>query len=87
MTTKKAGLLYLAKSTKRIMLVYDDKWWSLPTFCQCDSVLKDCEPVLKNFSPGKILPIELYVSNDSKFEFGTFVCLVDSEFLTVICSD
>jgi hypothetical protein len=37
---------------------------------------------MKDFSTGKILPIELYLSEDRGFEYGTYVCLVAQEFLT-----
>ena len=29
----------------------------------------------------KTIPVDLFVSNDEKFEFHTFVCLVDREFI------
>lgn len=29
----------------------------------------------------KTIPIDLFVSNDGKFEFHTFICLVDNEFI------
>ena len=32
--------------------------------------------------PGKIIPIELYLSKDKGFEYGTYICLVKEEFIT-----
>jgi hypothetical protein len=79
---KRAGLLYLSNTTERIMLVLEGRYWTVPTFIRANSVINDCQPVINNFSKGRILPIELYVSNDNGFEFGTFVCLVNEEFNT-----
>jgi hypothetical protein len=38
--------------------------------------------LLDSYCRGRILPIELYLSEDRGFEYGTYVCLVDDEFLT-----
>ena len=46
-------------------------------------LLEDAAPLLKEYSQGRILPIELYLSEDRGFEYGTYVCLVEDEFLTV----
>jgi hypothetical protein len=54
----------------------------VPTFPRINSLLEDVDPLMKDFSTGKILPIELYLSEDRGFEYGTYVCLVDQEFLT-----
>ena len=40
--------------------------------------------MLKDYSSGKIIPIELYLSEDKGFEYGTYVCLVNHEFLTTV---
>ena len=29
----------------------------------------------------KTIPVDLFISNDEKFEFHTFICLVDNEFI------
>jgi hypothetical protein len=79
---QRAGLLFLAKNTKRILLILEDAKWTVPTFPRSNSLLEDVDPLMKNFSTGKILPIELYLSEDRGFEYGTYVCLVDQEFLT-----
>jgi hypothetical protein len=83
---QRAGLLFLAKDTKRALLILEDSKWTVPTFPRSNSLLEDVEPLMKDFSTGKILPIELYLSEDRGFEYGTYVCLVDSEFLTTASS-
>lgn len=83
---QRAGLLFLSKTSKRILLILEDLKWTLPTFPRQQSLLDDAQTLLKNFSNGKILPIELYLSDDKGFEFGTYVCLVDQEFLTTASS-
>jgi hypothetical protein len=35
------------------------------------------------YSQGRIVPIELYLSEDRGFEYGTYICLVNNEFLTL----
>ncbi len=79
---KRAGLLFLSKTTGRILLILEDQRWTVPTFLRNKSVLEDAELLMSNYSQGRILPIELYLSQDRGFEYGTYVCLVDEEFLT-----
>ena len=74
---QRAGLLFLAKNTKRILLILEDSKWTVPTFPRINSLLEDVAPLIKDFSAGKILPIELYLSEDRGFEYGTYICLVD----------
>lgn len=79
---QRAGLLFLAKTTGRILLILEDYKWTVPTFPRRGPLLEDAQTLLDQYSPGKILPIELYLSEDRGFEYGTYVCLVDQEFLT-----
>lgn len=79
---QRAGLLFLAKTTSRILLILEDSKWTVPTFARKSSLLDDANSLLTSYSSGRILPIELYLSEDKGFEYGTYVCLVDSEFLT-----
>jgi len=81
---QRAGLLFLAKNTGRILLILEEQKWTVPTFSRKQSLLNDAEFLIKEYSPGKILPIELYTSKDKGFEFGTYVCLVEEEFLTTV---
>lgn len=79
---QRAGLLFLAKTTSRILLILVDSHWTVPTFARQGPLLEDANSLLTQYSQGKILPIELYLSKDRGFEYGTYVCLVDQEFLT-----
>jgi hypothetical protein len=80
---QRAGLLFLAKTTGRILLILEDSKWTVPTFARNSVLLEDASTLLENYSCGRILPIELYLSEDRGFEYGTYVCLVDREFITV----
>ncbi len=79
---QRAGLLFLAKTTKRILLILNDNKWTVPTFIRKSTLLEDSQNLMSEYSNGKILPIELYLSEDKGFEYGTYICLVDKEFLT-----
>jgi len=79
---KRVGLLYLSLSTRRILLILENDKWTVPTFSKEKSVIEDSKDVQKKFAEGKILPIELYLSKDKGFEYGTYICLVNEEFLT-----
>ena len=79
---QRAGLLFLAKTTGRILLILEDFKWTVPTFSRQGPLLDDAHLLLESYSQGRLLPIELYLSEDRGFEYGTYVCLVDQEFLT-----
>ena len=79
---QRAGLLFLAKNTGRILLILEDSKWTVPTFARKSTLLSDAEELLSSYSKGRIVPIELYLSEDRGFEYGTYVCLVEQEFLT-----
>lgn len=79
---KRAGILFLSKKTRRILLILEDQKWTVPTFARKSNLLEDAKDLLASYSQGKILPIELYLSEDRGFEYGTYLCLVDEEFLT-----
>jgi hypothetical protein len=80
---KRAGLLFLAKDTRRILLILDDAKWTVPTFSREKSLIEDSKNLTDNFSSGKLIPIELYLSNDKGFEYGTYICVVNTEFSTL----
>jgi hypothetical protein len=83
---QRAGLLFLAKDTRRILLILEEHKWTVPTFARQSNLLEDAASLLAGYSRGRILPIELYLSEDRGFEYGTYVCLVDQEFLTTATS-
>ena len=79
---QRAGILFLSKNTKRILLILENQKWTVPTFPRKATLLEDVRGLLEDYSQGKIIPIELYLSEDKGFEYGTYICLVDQEFLT-----
>jgi len=79
---QRAGLLFLCKKTKRVLLILQDSKWTVPTFPRKGTLLDDAQTLLTDYSKGKIVPIELYLSEDRGFEYGTYVCVVEDEFLT-----
>lgn len=78
---QRAGLLFLAKPTGRILLILEDQRWTVPTFVRSGPLLEDSKKLLDKYASGRILPIELYLSEDRGFEYGTYVCVVEREFL------
>ena len=80
---QRAGLLFLAKTTGRILLILDAERWTVPTFQRSNSLLEDANELLNQYAQGRIVPIELYLSEGRGFEYGTYVCVVDHEFLTL----
>ncbi len=80
---QRAGLLFLAKNTGRILLILENHKWTVPTFARTGPLFDDAQGLLTHYSNGKLLPIELYLSEDKGFEYGTYVCVVEEEFLTV----
>jgi hypothetical protein len=85
---KRAGLLFFSTNTGRVLLVLEDTKWTVPTFPRLDNLLKDAHPLIDSYygKPARVLPIELYLSEDKGFEYGTYVCLVKDEFLTTVSS-
>jgi hypothetical protein len=81
---KRAGLLFLSGKTKRVLLILEDTKWTVPTFARENDLLSDADSTIKEYSSqvAKIIPIELYLSEDRGFEYGTYICLVKEEFLT-----
>jgi hypothetical protein len=79
---QRAGLLFLAKDTGRILLVLENSTWTVPTFARQHAIYDDVQPLLDSYQTGRLLPIELYLSEDKGFEYGTYVCVVQQEFLT-----
>lgn len=80
---QRAGLLFLSKKTSRIFLILREERWTVPTFGRSTTVLEDSRSLLNLYSQGRIIPIELYLSEDRGFEYSTYICLVDSEFFGI----
>jgi hypothetical protein len=83
---QRAGLLFLAKTTGRVLLILEESKWTVPTFARQGPLLQDASELMLEYNQGRILPIELYLSKDRGFEYGTYVCLVEEEFLTMSAS-
>lgn len=83
---QRAGLLFLALTTGRLLLILEDQKWTVPTFARSAALLEDAAQLLGMYSQGRILPIELYLSQDRGFEYGTYVCVTDCEFFTEAAS-
>lgn len=81
---QRAGLLFLSSKTGRILLILEDQKWTVPTFPRSTNLLDDAQPLISSLygHEARVLPIELYLSEDKGFEYGTYVCLVKDEFLT-----
>jgi hypothetical protein len=81
---KRAGVLFISLDTQRILLVYENTKWTVPTFEIIDNIFDDGQRLILKYTGdrGKLLPIELYLSEDKGFEYGTYICLVNAEFLT-----
>jgi hypothetical protein len=79
---QRAGLLFLSKTTGRLMLILENQRWTVPTFARQNSLLEDAKNLLDSYKHGRIVPVELYLSEDRGFEYGTYICLVESEFLS-----
>ena len=77
---QKAGLFFISLSSQRIFLILEKNKWTVPTFSRNKTLLEDASELFNKYSSGKIIPIELYVSNDKGFEYGTYVCIVEKEF-------
>jgi len=78
---QRAGLLYISKSSERILLILENQKWTVPTFPKSGALIEDAKNTLDEYAHGKIIPIELYISRDNGFEYSTYVCIVDQEFL------
>ena len=87
-----SGCLFYAKSTKRFLFLHRNKkqkgTWGLVGGISVDTEtpwqgLKREITEEVGFNPNitKTIPLELFVSRDTKFKFHTFVCVVESEFV------
>lgn len=88
-----AGALFLSTQTKRFLLLmrdddtYSDTWATVGGRAELsETVIESLSREIQEeigFLPlvKKTVPVDLFVSNDEKFEFHTFVCLVDREFI------
>jgi len=96
---KAAGALFLATGTNRFLFLlraddtYTNTWATVGGRVEGDeTVIQSLAREIKEeigFLPvvKKTVPIDLFVSSDGRFEFHTFVCIVDHEFIPVLNSE
>jgi hypothetical protein len=79
---KRAGILFISKKTSRVFLILEDSKWTVPTFVRNSSVFEDSKELILNLvgKDSRLIPVELYQSQDMGFEYSTFMCLVSEEF-------
>ncbi len=94
-----AGALFLSIETQRFLFLMraDDTYTN--TWATVGGKTEQNETVIQSLSREiqeeigflpivrKTIPIDLFVSNDSNFEFHTFICLVDREFIPNLNSE
>jgi hypothetical protein len=80
---KHAGILFISKTSSRILLILEDSKWTVPTFVRGQSVVEDSKELIHSYNgkEARLIPIELYLSQDQGFEFSTYICLVENDFL------
>ena len=90
---KASGALFLSAETKRFLFLlraddtYTNTWATVGGRVEKDESIIEClrreiteeigfKPIVR-----KTIPIDLYISNDNRFEFHTFICIIDKEFI------
>ena len=93
---KASGVLFLSIKTKRFLFMmrsddsYTNTWATVGGRSeQGESIVESLSREIQEeigFLPiiRKTIPIDLYVSPDRMFEFHTFICLVDNEFIPIL---
>jgi 8-oxo-dGTP pyrophosphatase MutT (NUDIX family) len=92
-----SGGLFLAKDTQRFLFLMRTQKKSINTWGLVggkkepqDTTVIDClhreirEEIGKTPTIRKIIPLELFTSNDQSFQFNTYVLIVDREFIPIL---
>lgn len=90
------GAIIYTKSTNRVLFLLRNSEKYNNTWALAGGKIEKNESVLEalkrelieeigfDISNSKIIPLELFTSNDKKFNYHTFVCVVDDEFIPVL---
>ncbi len=90
---KAAGALFLSRSTQRYLFLlrdddtYSNTWGLVGGRVENSEQIIDClhreifEEIGKVTDIIKIMPLDLYTSQDERFEYHTFACIVEKEFI------
>jgi 8-oxo-dGTP pyrophosphatase MutT (NUDIX family) len=92
-----SGGLFLAKDTRRFLLLLRNQGKTAGTWglvggkkepedvTLIDSLTREIQEEVGKTPPiKKIVPLELFTSNDQNFQYNTYVLLVDREFIPVL---
>lgn len=90
---KAAGALIISRSTQRYLFLlrdddtYSNTWGLVGGRVENNEQIIDClhreiiEEIGKIEDIIKIIPLDLYTSQDEKFEYHTYACIVEKEFI------
>lgn len=93
---KAAGALFLSRLTQRYLFLlrdddtYSDTWGLVGGRVENNEQIIDClhreikEEIGNIGNIIKIIPLDLYTSQDEKFEYHTYVCVVENEFVPLL---
>lgn len=93
---KAAGALFLSRYTNRYLFLlrdddtYSNTWGLVGGRVENDEQIIDClhreikEEIGNVANIIKIIPLDLYTSQDEKFEYHTYVCVVENEFVPLL---
>lgn len=96
---KACGALLLANDTKRALFLLRDNDTHSNTWGLVGGKVEDNESVIQALHReikeetgneifiNKIIPLELFKSDDNHFEYHTFICLIDKEFIPILCDE
>lgn len=90
---KACGALLLANNTKRLLFLLRDNDTHSNTWGLAGGKVEDTETIMQALSReiyeevgydltiNKTIPLELFRSDDGNFEYHTFICIIDKEFI------
>ena len=96
---KACGTLLLANNTKRLLFLLRDNDTHSNTWGLVGGKVEDSETVMqaltreikeeigKDLIINKTIPLELFRSDDGNFEYHTFICMIDEEFIPILSDE